>query len=811
MTSKITTPSSKKTRRLLLFFLKISFIATILILITVVGVFVYFTKDLPDPTVLKTQEVAESTKIYDRTGTVLLYDIHGEEQRTIIPYEEIPIIVKNATIAVEDEKFWKHKGIDIRAMLRALSVVIKTRKFEQGGSTITQQLIKKSFLTSDKTVVRKIREIVLAVALERKYSKEEILSAYLNQIPYGSGAYGIEAASQTFFGKKARDLNLAETSLLVSLPKAPSYYSPFGNHTQELEERRKYALWRMEQMDFISKEEKELAQKNSPKVLPFKQTIKAPHFVFMVRDQLNEKFGEEMIEKSGFKVITSLDWDLQQVAEETVRQGAIKNQKLFKAQNAALVATDPKTGQLLSLVGSWNYFDIEHDGNVNVATRARQPGSAFKPFVYATAFKKGYTPDTVLFDVFTEFNPTCKPAGIPRGGGDPKNCYHPVNFDDRFRGPVTIRQALGQSLNTPAVKALYLAGLDDSMQTAKDMGITTLEDKNRFGLSLALGGGEVKLLEMANAFGVFGQEGVRHEPSLILRVEDPYGHTLYHWQDNPKQVLDSQTARLVNNILSDNQARIPTFNPQGPLFFYDHEVALKTGTTEDYRDAWTIGYTPYFSWGMWVGNNDNSPMQRNTASLMAAPIWREFYDSARKLFPDKFSSEPFKKPESIATSKPVLNGVWKVETSHGEELHSILYWVKKLDPQGDPPSNPYTDPQFNNWETGVQIWLTQQGLKLVTGGQSSSSVTIQSPQDSSSYSKNDDINIVLQVNSSMGVKQVDLLLNNIFIGSLLNDPFETIVKNNDPLLKEGSNTITARLYDKAGGVKETQKSFIVAP
>ena len=673
-------------------------------------IFIIFSRDLPDPSNLEDRIIMESTKIYDRTGKIILYDIHGEEKRTVIPFSEIPQTIKDATIVAEDRDFYKHRGIDFKAIIRAVWLNL-TGDNLQGGSTITQQFIKKSILSDERTFTRKIKEAILALELERRYSKDEILNFYLNQIPYGSNAYGIEAAAQTFFAKDAKDLNLAESALLAALPKAPSYYSPYGERKKELLARQKLILEKMHELNYIAGKDYEKAKNATLNFAKSRSSIQAPHFVFYIKDILDEKYGEDYVSRAGLKIITTLDWDLQNIAEEVVAAGADSNDSKG-AHNASLTAIDPKTGQILAMVGSRDYFkdsipagceqgvSCQFEGNVNVATRLRQPGSAFKPFVYATAFKKGFTDKAILFDVPTQFDTGCNSIGQPQSSG--VKCYSPKNFDLKYRGPVTARQALANSLNIPSVQVLYLAGVEDSINTAEDLGLTTLKDRSRFGLSLVLGGGEVKLLEMVSAFGVFATEGVKHQTVSILRIENSKGKVLEEYKDEPVQVLDSEIARLISDILSDNVARTPVFGARSSLFFEGRPVVAKTGTTNEFRDGWTIGYTPSLAAGVWTGNNDNSPIKQEPGVYTAAPIWREFMVRAFEKL--NLQPESFTPPEIKNVSKPILNGQYIING----EIHSTLYYVNKNDPQGPAPSNPYADPQFNNWEAAVRAWFGAQ-------------------------------------------------------------------------------------------------------
>lgn len=644
--------------------------------------FIYIELTLPAPESIAIRKVTESTKIYDKTGEALLYDIHGEEKRTIIPWDQIPESAKKTTLASEDADFYNHKGLDITGIIRALLKDIRDLDLSQGGSTITQQLVKKTLLGDEKTVTRKLKEALLSIEVEKRFTKDEILWMYLNQIPYGSNAYGVEAASKTFFGKAASQLTINESAILASLIKAPSYYSPYGNHVDDLMARKDTLLERMAALNFITTEEYEEAMNEEVGFRSNIENIQAPHFVIMVKEYLEGKYGQDAVESGGLKVVTTLDAELQTAAEETVGKYAEINKEKYKASNAALIAIDPKTGEVLSLVGSVNYFDIENEGNFNVATAKRQPGSAFKPFAYAVAFQKGYPDFTVLFDVKTEFSPNCSPDAEQEKDQYGLECYHPRNYDGRFRGPVTMRQALAQSLNVPSVKTLYLSGVDNTIDLAEKMGITTLQDRSRLGLSLVLGGAEVKPVDLVSAYGVFANDGIRSPWSFVKRVESANGIILENNTPDPKRVLDAQTARLVSDVLSDNSARAPIFGYSSSLYFPGKSVAAKTGTTQENRDAWVIGYNPAVVIGVWVGNNRQEPMTQEGAGISAAgPMWHEFMAKALENLP----REEFIKPDLISSSKPMLNGSYEVS-----DPHSILYYIEKN-------SN-----QFKNWEWSVR-------------------------------------------------------------------------------------------------------------
>ena len=640
------------------------------------------------------RRVDQSTKIYDRTGEILLYDMSRDVRRALVPFEDISPYARAATIAIEDKNFYSHNGFEFSSFIRAVLVNLTTLSFSQGGSTITQQVVKNSILTKDKTPTRKLKELILALKLEKVLGKDDILALYLNEIPYGGTMYGIEEASQNFFGKAASELTLAESAYLASLPKAPSYYSPYGSHQKELEGRKNLVLHEMLANNFISSEEYESARAEKVEFKPRQNTgsIKAPHFVFFVIDQLAKKYGEDTITSSGFKVVTTLDYSIQQEAEAIAKKYGPINKERFNGENNAIVAMDPKTGDILAMVGSRDYFDQGIDGNFNAALGHRQPGSTFKPFVYSVLFNKGYTADTILFDTLIQFSPTCAPDNFVTD----EICYSPGNYDDTFRGPITIRNALAQSVNIPAVEALYLAGVKNSVDLAKRMGIESLTELSDYGLSLVLGGGSVSLLDMTSAYAVFANDGVRNPYNPILWVEDNDGNIVDRYSASPHRVLSEQTARTISNILSDNAARTPAYGANSTLYVASRDVAVKTGTSNDYKDAWILGYTPNIVIGAWVGNNDNSQMEKKVAGLIVSPLWRELIDKVLPSLAVESFIRPIKEDPSLL--KPILRG------ELGDEIHSILYWVDKDNPRGPVPQNPSNDPQFPNWEYGVELW-----------------------------------------------------------------------------------------------------------
>lgn len=772
------------------------------------------------------RKVAESTKIYDRTGKVLLWEVHGEERRTVVPFENISRNVKNATVAIEDSNFYSHHGISLLSLFRVLFLnIFQGKQVGSGGSTITQQLVKNTLLTREQTIIRKAKEIIIAIKLESAYTKDDILNLYLNEIPYGSNTYGIESAAQNFFGISASDVSLAQAAYLAALPQAPTRYSPYGSNRKDLDARKNLVLERMRTLQYITTEEYEDAKKEKVTFLPQrKQGLLAPHFVMYVREMLNEKYGEDVVEQGGLEVITSLDATLQAKAEEIVARRAPDMQKNFNASNVALTAVDPKTGHILAMVGSRDYFDINNDGNFNVSLAHRQPGSTFKPLVYATAFKKGFTPETVVFDLETNF----------AAAGDP---YIPQNYDEKYRGPVTLREALAQSLNIPAVKTLYLAGIGDSIETARDFGITSLTNQNRYGLTLVLGGGEVSLLELTSAYGVFANQGMKVNHHPIIQIKDKNGTILEEEKIQSEPVIDANITNMVSSILSDNTARTPAFGARSPLYFDDMSVAAKTGTTNDYRDVWTVGYNPNIVVGTWAGNNNNTSMTKNVAGFIIAPLWREFMDAALA----QVEKPTFTPPQPTGSKKPVLRGIWKgsrayeVDKISGnlatpftpqdqreervtQEVHSILYWVNKDNPDGPIPTNPSSDPQFSLWETPVRVWAERNGYKDGdTSGKPIEYDSSHSPENWPviSYPQNeerkiftygDDIIFHPTITGKYSIIDIEIFIDGEYVRSEKRVPQNLEIGDQD----SGEHTLKLKVYDIIGNKQEREISFIVA-
>ncbi len=590
----------------------------------------YFIVALPSPKAIGTVNFAQSTHLYDRNGKPL-YEIYRDQNRTPINLGELPEYVKQATIAIEDKDYFKHNGVSLSSgILRALRETVMTKSL-QGGSTITQQLVKSALLTPERTIQRKIKEIILALWTEKLFTKEQILQMYLNQVPYGGSSYGIEEASRTYFGKGAQELTLDEAALLAGLPQSPSIYSPYVNPNLAIA-RRNEVLKKMKEQGYIDNETRKEAQNSQLQIVPLTTNIKAPHFVFFTKSNLEEKYGERMVSEGGLNVITSLDLEIQEEAERILVEELEKIRNL-NVTNGAILITKPTTGEILAMVGSADYFAAP-SGAFNVTTAMRQPGSSIKPLMYSLALEKGFTAASILDDSPVSFS-------IPGS-----SAYQPVNYDGKFHGKVPLRYALANSFNITAVRALNAIGVDAFVTHAKKMGISTWNDSSRFGLSLTLGGGEVHMTDMATAFGVFANGGSRVDVSDVLRIQDTKERLLYELQPTKKKVISEGTAYIMSDILSDNFARRWAFGTNSALEIPGYKVAVKTGTTDEKKDNWTIGYTPEFLVVVWVGNNDNTPMNPYLTSGItgAAPIWNR----VMKYMLTKYGSNTwFQKPEDI--------------------------------------------------------------------------------------------------------------------------------------------------------------------
>lgn len=711
---------------------------------------------------------AEATSIYARDGQTLLYKIRGDKNRTAIPFDQMPQCIKDATVSVEDKDFYKHHGFDPRGFGRAFFADITSRSTAGGGgSTITQQLVKNALLSPERTVTRKAKELVLSLEIEQMFSKDDILRLYLNEIPYGNNAYGIESASQTYFGKDAKDLTLSQCATLASIPRAPTYYSPYNNSDpNRLKDRSKFVLDQMVAQKHITPADSAAAKAEIDKGLEFAaakgEDIKAPHFVFYVKEQLEAKYGTKQVEEGGMKVTTTLDAGKQDIAEDVVKTAAATRFKGYGASNAALTSIDPKTGQLLAMVGSVDYFDTAHDGNVNVATSDRQPGSSFKPVVYLKGFQIGrstntekplaFNPATLLWDVKTDF-----------GGG-----YAPNDYDRKFRGPVSARDALQQSLNVPAVKMLDLIGINNALDLAHQLGITTLNNPDRYGDSLVLGGGEVKLLDLTSAYAVMANQGTAawtqttspgHNVTVtpFLSIQDRKGKVLQRYDtSHKKEVVSKELAYQISDVLDDDAARAPQFGRGGPLTLSGREVAAKTGTTDSYRDAWTMGYTPGLAAGVWLGNNDNSPMNQVGGSIGAAPIWHDYMTRALAADAEKAKQTKFDKPAGIVEMKV-------------DKLTGLL-------PKGG--------------QTKTDVFTsgnkpTENSPVAASTGQCKPDVKITEPQSGQTDSGN--IEIRATASSDKGIKQVEFTVDGQAAGTDDAPPFTA-----SAFLDNGKHTITAK-------------------
>jgi len=659
---------------LVLFFLSVSFV---IFLFSIQAVY------LPSTNLIGQKIVSGGTEIYDRTGKILLYKIGF--RRSWTNFEDIPENVIKATLIAEDEDLYFHHGVSFRGILRSIYLNLKEKSLTYGGSTITQQLVRNLFLTREKSLLRKINEIILALKIERKYSKNEILTYYLNSVYYGEGNIGIRAAAEYYFDKKLKDLSLAEAVNLASILKAPALYAPINEENiQRLKTRRDYLLSRLKEKNWISENEYQSAISEKIEIIKTKYAgMIAPHFVIEVLNKLKQMYPEQNLEETNFKVITTLDYDLQKIAENAVIEGAVRNKEKYGGANAALMAINPKTGEVLALVGSKDFYDESIDGQVNVPFRPRQPGSAFKPIAYAALFELGYPDGTIVFDVPTNFGN-----------------YAPKNFDKVFKGPITLRQALAESRNVPSVKVFYLAIPERVIDLARKVGIDYLKDWQNYGLSLGLGTAEIKMKDLIRFYGALANDGKLVSQSLILRIIQDR-KVIYEYKPKETQIISPETARILNDILKDINARRGLLqNSLRLTIFPDYEVAIKTGTTQFYQDAWTFGYTPNIVVGVWAGNTDGRRMNSLGASLVAAlPIFHQFLSQVIQV--SKLEPANFIIPEERIVDKPMLNGKWFSEYG----IHNILFYVDRQNPLGPIPQNPYQDPQFYLWEEGVRKWF----------------------------------------------------------------------------------------------------------
>ncbi len=802
-------------------------------IITGALIFAYYAKDLPDPNKLLERQVTESTKIYARDNT-LLYEIHGEAKRTLVNLDQISPDLQHATIAIEDKDFYQHHGLYFRGIFRSVfRYAINLGPSGGGGSTLTQQFVKNAVLNNSKSFDRKIREAILSLSLEARFSKDDILKLYLNEIPYGRNSYGVEAAAQSYFGKHAKDLSLAESAYLAALPQSPSRYNPFGPNRQILDGRKDYILSQMREQGYITKEQEQAAKDEKVEFSKTKTAINAPHFVLMVQDYLAQKFGEKTLQEGGLKVYTTLDPSLQKIAEEAVLKGVEKNSKKYNGNNAALVAIDPKTGQILAMVGSKDYFadplpegckpgkNCLFEPNVNVAVSSRQPGSSFKPYVYLTAFSKEfkYAPATMLLDVTTNFG--------RYGDKD----YAPQNYDGKERGPISMRQALAGSLNIPAVKTLALVGVDNAVQTARDLGITSpLAD---CGLSLVLGGCEIKLLDHVAAYSVIANGGVKHEKTAILKIINRDQKILEEYKDEPQIIADPQAVYLLTSIMTDNKARAYVFGSNSPLILPDRPVAAKTGTTQKWQDGWTVGFTPSLAAGVWVGNNDGTLLKKGADGVfVAAPIWNEFMKTALKDNP----VEEFKQPPGI--TKIVVDELsGKLPSNNTPSTKEEVFADYSIPVQTDdvhqtvaidsithlpatsqtPPSQIIYEnyvvlhsekPEIPAWENAVIAWALANGYRYPQGlgipsvpnnNTTNPVVNILQPQEEAIISE---VPFLVNV-SAVGnnpISRVDVYIDGFFVASKTSMPYLFTLYNQ---YSNGPHTIAIKVVDILGNTADT--------
>jgi len=679
------------------------------VILTVIA-FIWFGKDLPAPGKLVNLQQDQSTRILDRNGN-LLYSVYQTQNRVYVNLNDIPKTIQNATVSIEDKNFYTNNGFSPTAYLRVVKDFLLHGRIT-GGSGITQQLVKNTLISSERTLPRKIKELILAIQVDKKYTKDQVLEMYLNDVSYGGANVGVEAASEAYFGKHVKDLDLAQAAFLAGLPQGPSLYSPFSGNKYYLA-RTKEVLDSMVSNKYITQKQDDAAYAEI-KNTEFSQenlSIKAPHFVMYIKQLLVDQlhFTDAQVENGGLQVTTTLDYPIEQKAEQIVKD-EIDKLKGYKVSNGAAVVTNPKTGEVLAMVGSKDYFDKTIDGNYNDALAERQPGSSLKPIMYATAFQKGYTPSTTIMDVATEF-PT----------GDPTHpTYTPVNYDGKDHGPQQIRFALGNSLNVPAVKMLARVGIKDVMQNAYNMGITTWnptpDNMKNVGLSLVLGGRETTLLQETTAYGVFATGGVRQDPVYILKVTDSKGNVLYQWhQVQGPKVMQPEVTFLISHILLDNNARVMDFGPNSWLVVPGKTVSVKTGTTDEKRDNWTIGYTPSYVVGVWVGNNDNTPMNQAISSGItgASPIWNKIMSFVLKGKPD----EAPQKPDNVIAMP--IDAQFGGLPMDGQPTRTE-YFIKGTEPTSPSPwyvkkddktyyvvreSDPVSTDGQNRWQAGIDAWI----------------------------------------------------------------------------------------------------------
>ena len=816
-----------KSKRFWFNFFKVILILMAIGLLSIIFLFVWYSKDLPSPTKV-VRRTGYSSKVYDRNGNSL-YDIYDDAIREPITVGDIPDYLKQATVAVEDKSFYSHSGIDLLTPLRMIKNVFYFGKIT-GGSTITQQLVKNALLTTERSVTRKIKEAILSIQIDAKYSKDEILAMYLNEAPYGGNSWGVGPAATQYFGKAVKDLDLAESAILAGLPQLPSVYSPYSSRPTAYVDRTQHVLIRMMEDGYIDQATVDLTMEEvkNYKFASANSTIKAPHFVFWVKELLTNKYGADVVENGGLKITTTLDLELQQQAEKIVSEQIEASEKL-KISNGAALILDPTNGQVLAMVGSRDYFSTKTGGNFNVVTQAlRQPGSAIKPITYLAGLQRGMTAATMIMDVPVTF------AGV---GG--QKDYNPQNYTGKFTGPISFRNALGNSINTVAVKILAKVGVKNMLTLAYNMGIITLEptDENlsRFGLAVTLGGAEVKMIELASAYTAFANGGISMESIGILKVEDGSGRVLEEYKaPEGKRVMTEQEAFIVSNILSDNSARSMTFGAVNSLNISGYQVAVKTGTTNDLRDNWTIGWTPNLLTVVWVGNNDNSPMGKVASGVSgAAPIWRKImvYEMPKRnkqdfSIPNKITQldvdavsgysahdgftskkEYFVDGTQQSIDDPIhvklkvckgSTGLANLEDVSNGNYDSKEYFIFKED---DPVSTDGT----NRWQVGIDKWISEQSDNSKyypptsycrSGGLIA--MTIDYPGDQSTVTT--DFNVKMTTVSTKKVTEVKMWIDGSEYKVWSEKPYETPVSG----LSNGPHVIKFKATDKDGNTVEKE-------
>lgn len=809
----------------------LGFLGVIAGVIVFFGMFAWFSKDMPKPGQVVRRD-GFSTRIYDRNGH-LLYDVYDSERRSPISITQVPEYLKQATIATEDKDFYKHQGFDALTIIRIPYNYVFRGGRVVGGSTLTQQLVKKVLLSDERTITRKFKEFVLSLQIERTFTKDQILEMYLNEVPYGGTAWGVGTASELYFNKPVSQLTLTEAAILAGLPQRPSVYSPYSGKTDENGElwwkvRTRGVLRRMKEDGYVSDlaYEQSLSELDTISFQRSATEIKAPHFVFYVRDQLVEMYGEDMTERGGLKVTTTLDLTMQDEAQQVVASETAKLAS-FNITNGAAIAMNPKTGEILSMVGSRDYFSDTIDGQFNVAVDGlRQPGSSIKPLTYLAMLQRGYTPATVLMDVATVFTPNAQ-----------ADAYEPKNYDGKFRGPVTLRTSLGSSLNIPAVKSLALVGVDNFLTLAYNMGFNTLEptpeNMKRFGLAVTLGGAEVHLLDTVTAYSAFANGGTKVEPVSILKVENRDGQTLFeHRPVAGRQVITAEESFLINNILSDNSARAPAFGTNS-LLNVGKGVAVKTGTTNDQRDNWTIGWSQDIIVGTWVGNNNNSAMTRVASGVTgASPIWRQIINYALK---NGFTAPEWQPPAGVEQVEvDVISGYPKHDEFASRQefvlkgslpalpdpIHTKLKLCRgenKLANDARIGTGDFDEKEFyvfkeqdpvsqdgvNRWQQGIDAWIAGQGddrYKFPTeycGDQSDVLVRISRPENEKSYSETE-LEVQIESDSGDGIEKIEL-----WVDGSLRETINNRTYTGKVTLPAGQHELYAKARSRGGKEKES--------